>query len=183
MQLRQNVDYSHLQGTFPVTTKRFENLGALSLSPQRYDTQPAAIAAGCFRHTADTSSIVTDVWRKQTRGPSGPTAVSHSFARTPREGTEIAPAPGRRNLALTRIPLSPSSRTATPPCGHLERLFLCATGRYEIGLWRTAITSSAHRTGISVRLFGGRVENLPKPALSICRTKRKKPYLPKRNQS
>jgi hypothetical protein len=70
-----------------------------SLSPQRYDSQPAAIAAGCFRHTADASSLVADVWRKQTRGPSGPTAVGHSFARTPREGTEIATASGRRNLA------------------------------------------------------------------------------------
>jgi hypothetical protein len=51
-----------------------------------------------------TSSLVADVWRKQTRGPSGPTAVGHSFARTPREGTEIATAPGRRNLALTHLP-------------------------------------------------------------------------------
>ena len=39
MQLRQNVDYSHLQGTFPVTTKRFENLGALSLSPHNNGLQ------------------------------------------------------------------------------------------------------------------------------------------------
>ena len=40
MQLRQNVDYSHLQGTFPVTTKRFENLGALSLSPLYFWQKP-----------------------------------------------------------------------------------------------------------------------------------------------
>ena len=39
MQLRQNVDYSHLQGTFPVTTKRFENLGALSLFPHKNGLQ------------------------------------------------------------------------------------------------------------------------------------------------
>ncbi len=71
----------------------------LSLSPQRYDSQPAAIAAGCFRHTADASSLVDDVWRKQAGGPSGPAAVNHIDARTPRKGTEIAPAPGRRNLA------------------------------------------------------------------------------------
>ena len=77
----------------------------ISLSPQRNDTQPAAIAAGCFRHTADASSLVADVWRKQTRGPSGPTAVGHSFARTPREGTEIATAPGRRNLAPPLLPV------------------------------------------------------------------------------
>ena len=42
MQLRQNVDYGYLQGTFPSKTKRFENLGALSLSPQDNGT-----AAGC----------------------------------------------------------------------------------------------------------------------------------------
>ena len=71
----------------------------VSLSPQRNDTQPAAIAAGCFRHTADASSLVADVWRKQTRGPSGPTAVGHSFARTPREGTEM-PQAQRRGISL-----------------------------------------------------------------------------------
>jgi hypothetical protein len=36
MQLRQNVDYGYLQGTFPSKTKRFENLGALSLSPRYF---------------------------------------------------------------------------------------------------------------------------------------------------
>ena len=78
--------------------------GTMSLyfrSLRKNDSQPAAIAAGCFRHTADTSSLVADVWRKQTRGPSGPTAVRYSFARTPREGTEIATASGRRNLAIS----------------------------------------------------------------------------------
>ena len=86
----------------------------ISLSPQRYDTQPAAIAAGCFRHTADTSSLVDDVWRKQTRGPSGPTAVGHRFARTPREGTEIATAPGRRNLALHSVSAFTHNHPHTP---------------------------------------------------------------------
>ena len=54
---------------------------------------------------ADESSLSDDVWRKQTLGPSGPTAVSHILARTPREGTEIAAAPGRRNLAHAPLTL------------------------------------------------------------------------------
>ena len=33
--------------------------------------------------------------------------------------------------------------------------------RADIGLWRTAITRSTHRTGISVRLFGDRAGNVP----------------------
>ena len=40
MQLRQNVDYGYLQGTFPTKTKRFENLGALSLSPLYFWQKP-----------------------------------------------------------------------------------------------------------------------------------------------
>ncbi len=71
----------------------------VSLSPQRYDSQPAAIAAGCFRVRRTGSSLTGRRARKQAEGPSGPAAVNHIVARTPREGTEIAPAPGRRNLA------------------------------------------------------------------------------------
>ncbi len=102
MQLRQNVGYGYLQGTFPSKTKRFENLGALSLSPRRHDSQPAANSSWLFSLTGPGGSLLTSGAgrRKQTRGPSGPAAVSDRFARTPREGTEIATASGRRNLAL-----------------------------------------------------------------------------------
>ena len=124
----------------------------ISLSPQRYDSQPAAKAAGCFRHTADASSLVDDVWRKQTLGPSGPAAVNHIIARTPREGAEIAAAPGRRNLALPNISLSPSSRTSAPPMGKQNALS-CAP-RADIGLWRTATIDMAHKRPVPVRLFG-----------------------------
>ena len=125
---------------------------AVSLSPQRYDTQPAAIAAGCFRHTADTSSLVDDVWRKQTSGPSGPAAVGHRFARTPREGAEIATAPGRRNLAFSHIVLSPNSRTSTPPMGIQNTPARAPSA--DIGLWRTATIDITHKRPVPVRLFG-----------------------------
>ena len=71
----------------------------VSLSPQRNDTQPAAIAAGCFRVRRPGSLLTGRRARKQTRGPSGPTAVGHSFARTPREGTEM-PQAQRRGISL-----------------------------------------------------------------------------------
>ena len=126
--------------------ERLGECARISLSPQRYDSQPAAIAAGCFRHTADASSLVADVWRKQPGGPSGPTAVGHSFARTPREGAEmpqaqrrgISPFPQtaahRHPLWATRTPIpmrqgpilgygapqSPTQRTElASPCGSL----------------------------------------------------------------
>ena len=92
-------------------------------------------------------------------------------------------------------PFPPNSRTSAPPMGN--RNAHPRAPRADIGLWRTAITCSARRTGISVRLFGDGAGDVPKtgtsPAvrpfpfpklsLSICRTKRKKPYLPKHNQS
>ena len=45
--------------------------------------------------------------------------------------------------------------------GQQERPSPCATGRY-FGVWRTAITRSARRTGISVRLFGDGAGDVPK---------------------
>ena len=45
MQLRQKVEYGYLQGTFPIKTKRFENLGTLSLSPHNNGLQ---IPVGLF---------------------------------------------------------------------------------------------------------------------------------------
>ena len=38
--------------------------------------------------------------------------------------------------------------------------------RADIGLWRTAITRSARRTGISVRLFGDGAGDVPKTGTS-----------------
>ena len=94
MQLRQNVDYGYLQGTFPIKTKRFENLGALSLSPQPATAQ--RVSAGLFWYAADASSLVDDVYRN---GPNDRRSWAVAWLTAPREGTEIATASGRRNLA------------------------------------------------------------------------------------
>ena len=95
-----------------------------------------------------------DVWRKQAGGPSGPAAVNHLVARPPREGPEIAAAPGRRNLALPNISLSPSSRTSAPPMG-TQNALSCAP-KADIRLWRTATIDIAPKRPVPVRLFGQR---------------------------
>lgn len=86
MQLRQNVDYSHLQGTFPTKTKRFENRGALSLSPQpvaaqRVKRRAVLVCGGRGACSPD------DVYRNSTNDRQ--VVGCNMVARTPREGPEM----------------------------------------------------------------------------------------------
>ena len=50
-------------------------------------------------------------------------------------------------------PTSPNSRTKTPSRNPYEAAFRAP--QVKIGLWRTATTATAHRTGTLVRLSGG----------------------------
>ena len=128
-----------------------------SRSLRKNDSQPAAKAASCFRHTADASSLVDDVWRKQTRGPSGPTAVSSIFARTPREGTEIAAAPrppeSRSKSNVKNLPILPDNLLRR----HTQRLVELLSERPHKRLLQELI----HPDSLSPPLFKGASANIP----------------------
>ena len=76
------------------TPKGYREFESRSLRSQQ---QPSANSAGLFWYAADASSLVDDVYRN---GPNDRQVVGCCMvARPPREGTEIATASGRRNLA------------------------------------------------------------------------------------
>ena len=76
------------------------NMGIYSRSLRKtMERQLVAKATGCFWFRARRKlAFVRGRNRKQTSGP-WPQLPFPCLARTPREGTEIATAPGRRNLA------------------------------------------------------------------------------------
>ena len=148
----------------------------ISLSPQRYDSQPAATAAGCFCHTADASALVDAVWRKQTIGPLGPTAVSQRFARTPREGTrcrkrsaaESRPRPHRTSVRIGPIDGPVQAKTALnagmgPTYGPIQVLCVGISNRH-LQAFFPAIPSHRCRTKFGLSTFKSPTNHISDPA-------------------
>ena len=215
MQLRQNVDYGYLQGTFPSKTKRFENLGALSLSPQDNGT-----AAGCESNRLFLVSGPSKACFR--KGPEPETDKRPSAAaavplpcKDPPGGHRDAASAAPRNLAhrptgsrLSRQTAAHRHRlwaTGTPipvrqgpisACGAPQSPALRAEPASRCGCLATVRVTSRKqgrhpqkwaKMKVTYPKQGRHPQSAPFPfpklSLSICRTKRKKPYLPKRNQA
>ena len=114
----------------------------ISLSPQNNDSQPAAIAAGCFRVRRTGSLLTGRRARKQTRGPSDPTAVSHRFARPPgghRDSAGPRPAESRpfcpvewKSLTHSKLCIFAHSKTIRQ---YLTTIFLSTTSIRRFALF------------------------------------------------